>query len=349
MFFPTSTPSLTAGLHRSVLEVQTQLTKAQAEVSTGRVADLSLSLGRVVARDYALGLSDADLQSISQSNSAVAGRLDTTQAALTSIADTAQKFLEAIAGARSATGSSATSLASIAASNLKSLISGLNTSVSGIYIFGGINSAVPPMADYFANPASANKTAVDLAFSTEFGMSQSSAGVGLITASQMQTFLSGSFSNLFSSAGWSADWSSASSQPLQSRVSLSLTTATSVTANDPALQKLAMAYTMVADLGTANLDAPAYQEIIKTATDTMSQAISELTGLRASVGLTQNTVSDADRTISLQRSAIATQIGSLENVDSYEASTRLSNLTTQLEIAYTITGKIQQLTLAKYI
>jgi flagellar hook-associated protein 3 FlgL len=46
---------------------------------------------------------------------------------------------------------------------------------------------------------------------------------------------------------------------------------------------------------------------------------------------------------------ITTQIGSLENVDPYEASTRLNNLTTQLETSYTLTGKIQQLTLSKYI
>lgn len=345
----TSTPSLTGGLRQSVLELQTQLSKAQVEVSTGRVDDLSLSLGRRAAHDYSLGISANDLEAISQSNSTVSGRLDSTQTVLTSIADTAQKFLETLAEARSGGQNNTISVVNAATNGLKSLISELNTSVGGVHLFGGINSSVAPIADYFASPAQANKQSVDLAFSTAFGMSQSDPAVNSITAAQMQTFLSGAFSSLFSSSSWSADWSSASSQPLQSRISINQTADTSVSANDPAFQKLAMAYTMVADLGAADLGDDAYQEVLKLATDTMSEAISELIGVQASVGLMQSSVSNANNTISAQKSAIGIQIGSLENVDPYEASTRLSNLTTQIETAYTITGKIQQLTLAKYI
>ncbi len=345
----TSTPSLANALRRSILDMQTQLSKAQTEVSTGRVADLGVSLGRGVTLDYDLGIHDNDLQALTQSNHVVSVRLDSTQSALTSIADTAQNFLETLAGAQSGAGSDANGLANSAAASLKSLIAGLNTNVAGAYIFGGINSDAAPIADYFASPSSANKQAVDLAFSSEFGMSQSDSGVGSITASQMQAFLSGSFSDLFSSANWSSNWSSASDQALTNRVALDQTIETSVTANDPALQKLAMAYTMVADLGNANLSEAAYKEVVKTATETMSQAVSELTRLQASVGGMQKSLTNANQVISVQRNAIGTQIGALENVDPYEASTRVSNLLTQIQTSYTITGKIQQLTLSKYI
>lgn len=345
----TSTPSLNNALRRSILDMQTQLTKAQTELATGRVADLGVSLGRGVAQDYELGLRDNDLESISQSNSVISVRLDTTQTALTSIADTAQTFLETLASAQSGAGSDAGALATSAASSLKSLIAGLNTSVGNVYLFGGINSAVAPIADYFADPPSANKQSVDQAFSSEFGMSQSDSGVDSITASQMQTFLSGAFSDLFSSPSWGSDWSSASDQALQNRISLNQTIDTSVSANDPALQKLAMAYTMVADLGAAELNDAAYQEIVAAATEAISQSISGLISLQASVGVMQQSVANANQAISVQRNVIATQIGSLENVDPYEASTRVTNLLTQIETSYTITGKIQQLTLSKYI
>lgn len=345
----TSTQSLTSALQRSIFDTQTQLSRAQREVASGRLADLSTSLGRTLAQDYALGIRDNDLLSISQSNAFVSTRLDTTQAALGSIADTAQQFLEALVGARSGAGSSATAIRDAAASGLKSLIANLDTSVGGVYIFGGINSDVAPLDDYFADPPSANKQAVDQAFSSAFGMSQTSAGVGSITAAEMASFLSGPFSDLFSSSGWSATWSRASGQPLESRIGLGRTIDASVSANDPALQKLAMAYTMAADLGTADLSDSAYQQLVQAATDAVSAAVSGLTSLRASVGLMQQNVTDANETISLQRNALAIQIGSLENVDPYEASTRVNNLMTQLEISYTITGKIQQLTLSNYI
>jgi flagellar hook-associated protein 3 FlgL len=342
----TSTSTLTNALRNSILDMQTQLSQTQVEISSGRVADLGLSLGSAVGQDYNLAIHQADLASITQTNSFVSARLGATQTALGSLASTAQSFLQTLVGAQSG-GSEPGILQDQAVANLKSLIATLNTTTNQEYIFGGINTGVAPIADYFS-PSSANKQSVDQAFLNAFGFSQSGVGVNSITAPQMQTFLSGAFSNLFSSPSWS-DWSNASSQTIQSRISLSQTTDTSVSANDPALQQLAMAYTMVADLGTANLSDPAYQAIVQTATQTMQQAVSGLTSLQASVGIMQQNVTSANQSMTLQQSAITSQIGSLENVDPYEASTRLNNLMTQIETSYVLTGKIQQLTLSKYI
>jgi flagellar hook-associated protein 3 FlgL len=344
----TSTSTLTNALRNSILEIQTQLSKTQVEISSGRVADLGLSLGGAVGQDYNLAIHRADLASITQTNSTVSARLDTTQTALGSLASTAQSFLQTLVGALS-NGSDAATIQSQAANDLKSLIAALNTTSTQEYIFAGINTGVAPIVDYFSNPPSANKLAVDQAFFTAFGFSQSGAGVNSISASQMQTFLSGAFSNLFSSPNWTSDWSTASSQTIQSRISLSQIIDTSVSANDPALQQLAIAYTMVADLGTANLSDPAYKTVLQTATQTMEQAVSGLTSLRASVGIMQQSVTNANQSMTLQQSAITLQMGSLENVDPYEASTRLNNLMTQIETSYVLTGKIQQLTLSKYI
>ena len=42
-------------------------------------------------------------------------------------------------------------------------------------------------------------------------------------------------------------------------------------------------------------------------------------------------------------------IGGLEGIDPYEASTRISNLLTQIETSYALTARIQQLSLIDYI
>lgn len=342
----TSTSTLTNTLRNSILEMQTQLSQTQVEISSGRVVDLGLSLGAAVGQDYNLAIHQADIASITQTNSFVSARLDMTQTALGSLASTAQSFLQTLVGSLS-NGSDAATIQNQASNGLKSLIATLNTTVNQEYIFGGINTGVAPISDYFSS-SSANKQAVDQAFLNAFGFSQSGA-VNSITASQMQTFLTGAFPNLFSSPSWTSDWSSASSLTIQSRISLSLTIDTSVSANDPALQQLAMAYTMVADLGTANLSDPAYKTVLQTATQTMEQAVSGLTSLQASVGIMQQSVTRANQSMTLQQSAITSQIGSFEKVDPYEASTRLNNLMTQIETSYVLTGKIQQLTLSKYI
>jgi flagellar hook-associated protein 3 FlgL len=345
----TSTQSLTNALRRSVLDVQTQLSKAQSEVSTGRIADLGLGLGSAIQQDYSYGFHADDLAALTASNNVVTTRLSATDTALSSLASTAQNFLQTLVSAQSGAGSDPGAIRGYAETGLKSLISALDTSVDGVHIFGGVNTGVAPLADYFSTPSSTAKQAVDQAFFGAFGTTQGGAGAASITDQQMQTFLSGSFADIFSSSGWSSDWSSATDETASNRVSLSQTSETSVSANESALRKLAQAYTMVADLGVDSLSDPAYQQILETASATMSDAISGLTTLRAKVGVMQNGVSDANDALSAQRDMIATQIGSLENVDPFEASTWLNNLTTQLETSYTLTGKIQQLTLSKYI
>ncbi|MBG0808620.1 flagellar hook-associated family protein [Methylosinus sp. H3A] len=345
----TSTQSLTNALRRSVLDVQTQLSKAQSEVSTGRIADLGLGLGAAIQQDYSYGFHADDLAALAASNNIVTARLSATDTALGSLASTAQEFLQTLISAQSGAGSDPGAIRGYAETGLKSLISALDTSVDGVHLFGGVNTGVAPLADYFSNPPSAAKQAVDQAFFSTFGTAQGDSGNTSITDQQMQTFLSGSFADLFSATGWGSDWSSATDETTTNRISLSQTSDTSVSANEAALRQLAQAYTMVADLGAESLSDSAYQQILKTASATMSDAISGLTTLRAKVGVMQNGVSDANEALSAQRDMIATQIGSLENVDPFEASTRLNNLTTQLETSYTLTGKIQQLTLSKYI
>lgn len=345
----TSTQSLTNALRRSVLDVQTQLSKAQTEVSTGRVADLGLGLGAMIQQDYSYGFHADDLAGLTTSNNVISTRLSATDTALGSIATSAQNFLQTLVSAQSGAGSDPGVVQGYAETGLKSLISTLDTSIDGVHIFGGLNTGVAPVADYFSNPASAAKQAVDQVFFGAFGVAQGDSGAASITDQQMQSFLTGSFADLFSSSGWSGAWSSATDETAANRISLSQSSETSVSANEAALRKLAQAYTMVADLGVNSLSSSAYQQVLQTASATMSDAISSLTTLRAKVGVMQKAVSDANDSLSAQHDMITAQIGSLENVDAFEASTRLNNLTTQLETSYTLTGKIQQLTLSKYI
>ena len=82
-------------------------------------------------------------------------------------------------------------------SALQSLIASTNATSGDQYVFGGINSAVAPMADYYSTPASAAKTAVDQAFQTAFGILPSDPAAANISASAMQSFLSGPFAALF--------------------------------------------------------------------------------------------------------------------------------------------------------
>jgi flagellar hook-associated protein 3 FlgL len=165
----------------------------------------------------------------------------------------------------------------------------------------------------------------------------------------MQTFLDGAFADLFDDAPWAANWSSAADQNLRSRISTQELVETSMNANDPGVRKLASVYTMLADLGVENLNDQAFQTVVDTAIRVVGEGIQDMAKLQANLGIVQERVEVANERMSLQIDIITTHIGTLESVDPYEASTRLSTLMTQIETSYALTARIQRLSLLNYL
>ena len=92
----------------------------------------------------------------------------------------------------------------------------------------------------------------------------------------------------------------ASDQNVRSRISTSELIDTSANANDAAIRKLASAYTMVADLGTAKLSQGAFQKVVDKATQLAVEAIQGLTMVQASLGNTQQRVTNANSRMTIQ-------------------------------------------------
>jgi flagellar hook-associated protein 3 FlgL len=342
-----STSAIAAATRLSLSKLQLQLVDAQKEVATGRHADVGASLGAKAGQTVSLRQEHMRLQSIVDSNASVATRLDTAQGALKSIADDAQSFIQQLSSAR--IGDVQGVLQGQGKAALASLIGTLNTDVQGAFLFAGINADVKPVADYDQIPPSAAKQAVATAFTAAFGISQSDPAVANISAADMQTFLDTTFADLFADPAWSSNWSQASDQNVRSRISSSEMIDTSTNANLDAFRKLASAYAMVADLGTANLNQDAYQRVVDQATKLTTAAIQGLTTAQANLGDAQQRITGANDRMAIQQDIITTHIGALENVDPYEASSRLSALMTQVETAYAVTARIQKLTLLNYL
>jgi len=343
-----STTSMSSVLLQSILTAQQSLANAEQEVSTGTYVDVGTQLGEGTSQDLLLRNQQSMLQTFELTNNTVSTRLSSAQNSLSTLQTTAQNFLNTLISSTSQNGTGNT-LQSSAQSALESLITELNTSVSGEYIFGGINSGVPPITDYYAGASSANQAAVNNAFSSNFGFSQTSSSVSSITGAQMQSFLTNDFDPLFSSANWSADWSQASDTTFTSQISDTQTVSSSVSANESAFQDLAEAYTMVANLGTQNLSGDALNTLISNATTLVQEGMTGLTSLQTNLGLVQNDVTMANSQMSSQMNILSTQIDNLESVDPYQASTQVTELQTQLETAYSLTSQIQKLSLVNYI
>lgn len=341
-----SSNSIATTLRISAMKSQVALSKATTEATTGRYADVGLSLGALTGRDVVFRANLVDLDKMVDTNGLVAGRMDTSQQRVGELIDTAEAFQKALFAARnSADGGNV--LAAPSSANLQALLGALNVTMDGQYLFGGTNTAVPAMQDYAAG--SNSKNAVDASFLTAFGVAQSSPAASNITAADMQTFLDGPFQAQFDDPAWGTNWSNASDQVMRSRISTTQTIDTSVSANQPAFRKLAMAYTMLSDLGTQNLNQAAFQVIVDKATLVIGSAINDLANVGARLGTAQELTTTATSRLKVQTDLITKQINAMEKVDPEEASVRVNSLQNQLDMSLALTAQIQKLSILNYL
>jgi flagellar hook-associated protein 3 FlgL len=344
----TSTKALNDGNRLTILKLQKRLVTAQQELASGRLADTGLTLGGRTSETVSLRQQYARLTTLKETNSFVTTRLDVSQTVLSTLSETAQKFIGTMIATRDAEGGASVAQ-NEAKADLVALIDGLNNTVGGEYLFAGINNTVKPMTDYFATPASAARTAVANAFTAAFGTTQSDPANVAITGAAMQTFLDTTFSALFDDPSWSTDWSSASTVNVTSRISAFETVESSANTDEQAFRKLAKAYTMVADLGAENLSREAFAQVADTASRLAGEAIQDLSGIQARLGTSAARVTAANSRMSAQIDIINSQIDNLEQVDPFEAATRVTTLMTQLETAYSLTARVQRLTILNYL
>lgn len=342
-----STRSILSTLRHSVVKLHSEFAQRTRELATGQHHDLGLKLGARSGYFVSLRTERMALESMTNTNSLVSARLDATESKLETIQVSAREALNSLL-ASGLSVANAASIEAVGKARLSSLISELDSSFGEDYLFAGTNTGTRPIVDYAA-PSSPAKIAVDSAFFTGFGFSQSSPSVAEISGADMAAFLDTRFAALFRDPNWAATWSSAADEERTDRISPTLTEKTSVSANALPFRQLAEAYTMLADLGTNNLGVDAFHTVLDTAVSVLQTAIDGLTDLRANVGIVQAKIENASERMSLQVSLLEKHAGQLANVDTYEVSVRLTELQTQLEASYSLTARLSALSLAHYL
>lgn len=342
-----SSSSVSQAMRYSLLKAQAELTKAQKEMSTGKVADTGLALGSRTTQVVSLNRDLERLNGIVDSNGLVTARLTATQSALGQLGDAAQTFLGTLtANANGDAGSGVVLTESQA--TLGAFTSVLNTALNGEHLFAGINTDVQPINDYNAAGSPA-KAAFNAAFLSHFGFTQNDPAAAGITATDMTTFLDTVIEPQFMGPGWQGTWSNATDDTIVSRVTLNETLKTSVSANEQGLRKLAMAASIVQELFSSNVGPAARAAVVDKAISLTGAAIGDISNLQAQTGIIENRVSNASDRIKTQIDLYERLQLELEGVDPYEASTRVSTLLGQIETSYALTARLQQLSLANYL
>ncbi|AOF90650.1 flagellar hook-associated family protein [Sinorhizobium sp. RAC02] len=345
-----SNMSLQNAMRLTVATAQKEMLKVQEESVTGRHSDVGAVLGAKTARTLNLHRDLQRMESLKSTNALTTQRLSASQESLGTMSTAANDAMGVLIALSGITSADQLQLAQKnLGSALQTFTAAANTSFSGEYLFAGINSDVMPLNDYFQeSPVSDAKAEFDAAFLAHFGFDQDDNAVATIDPADMQSFID-TLEASFTSVDWQNDWSNASSENMESRVSTSETVQSSTNTNADGMRYMALGLVLGQELLALNISESARKVVSDASIDYMGRAISGIDGERSKLGISEARVAQANTSLSAQITILSNSIKDMEGIDTYEAATRVTTLESQLSLAYTLTSRIQNLSLLNYL
>lgn len=342
--------SVQSAMRSTINQVQAELIQAQKEVVSGQHYNIGETLGGTTTRALDLRRERDMMENLMTTNSVVTQRLSSSQMALETISDAGQTVLNTYVALAGSTDSTQLSTAvRTLTSSLDQFVDAANTSVNGEYIFAGINTDVKPMGDYISDETGA-RTAFGTAFSSYFGFDKDDPQSQFITPAQMQDFLDTVVEPMYmTGAGWATTWSTASDTPMTSRISRTEVVQSSTSINADGFRQMAFATVIGIELLNLPVGSDTRAIVSNKAIEFIGRAIYSVDSERGQLGLSQNRVAKADEVLKAQIDIIKLNLDGLEGVDVYEASTRITALSNQMEISYSLTARIAGLSLVNYV
>lgn len=346
-----SNMSLQNAMRLTVASAQKEMLQLQEETVTGRHADVGAVLGAKTARTLNLHRDLQRMESLKSTNALTTQRLAASQEALGQMSTAANDAMGVLIALSGITSQDQLDLAKENLGNaLSTFTSAANTSFSGEYLFAGINTDVMPLKDYLeTSPASDAKVAFDAAFAAHFGFPQTDPAVAAISATDMQAFIDSLETSFMDPVDWQTNWSNASDENMQSRISAAETVQSSTNTNVDGMRYMALGLVIGQEMLSLGISEQARKTVSDAAIDYMRRAISGVDGERSKLGISEARVSQANTSLDAQVTILSTSIKDMEGIDTYEAATRVTTLESQLSLAYTLTSRIQNLSLLNYL
>ncbi|WP_438750168.1 flagellar hook-associated family protein [Pararhizobium sp. O133] len=333
-------------MRSTIQQGQLEVIKLQLEVTTGKFADAGAELGATSSRAVSLKNELARLENLKDTNAVVTQRLSASQMSL----ETMRKAAEQINTTLIATlGNDDASRLSIAKTDingaLQAFSAAANVQFNGEFLLSGINTDVMPLTEYTAgSPAK-------ISFDDAFGAFKLANGItddSEITAAQMTNFI-GIVEGMYTGSQWTTDWSSASDQNIISRISANEVVPSTTNANSDGVRKFALAAVITTELLGLDLASDVRTVVNMSAQNYAQQASTGLIKESSTLGISESRVTKANTSLDGQIKLIQTHVNDIEGVDPYEASTRMNTLLTQIETSYTLTSRLQQLSLINFL
>ena len=349
--FLVSSFSLSSAPRSAVFRIQDELRNAQKEVTTGRFADVGLTLGSRTNQTVSLRVERESAIRIQEANTLIGQRFDTMQTALESIAKTGENLLASLISNGPADAGISASVQQ-AKAGLQQFMGAINAASGSRFLFSGAATDQPALA--FTKVAGGVASSYEDSSTAKKAVNDALTAAAPASAADLEAFLDGAFNDLFKvpepsdGTGWDM-WSKADPSPVVNRISDSETLDVSYPASDEAFRNIVKAYVMISDLGAKTMDEEQRQLLTSRAVETLSLGLSQLTEIRAEIGGKQSRLEITNETLGTRKNVLTMSISSFEDVDAYEASTRVTTLTNLLEASYALTARISRLSIMNYL
>ncbi|MGR3465963.1 flagellin [Limimaricola sp.] len=331
---------------RNIADLSQRLDSAGREVSTGKHADMYRTLGPRSAEALAVRSQLARIDGFTQSNGALSRRLEAGEGALSDIRASAQGVIEAAlqsGGSGQVTGT----LQASAQAALDQIIGIANRTHVGEALFSGIDSDRAPLQPFDeVNPRSGQspRQMVDAVI----GAGPADAADAEAIADALAAVFApgtGDYEDSFYNGT-----AAAVPDRLMARIDENETIAHGVQANDPGFTELLRGLSMLAATDVSQFADPAAgQAWLDRAVEAMNGGNAKLLQAETKLGAQQARLDTVMESHAVKRDLYSGQSNAIENVDPYEAATRLTELQTQLEASYMVTSRLSKLSFLNYV
>jgi flagellar hook-associated protein 3 FlgL len=337
-------------LNSSVRTLQHALMEAQRELSSGRKADLVAALRDRAAEAVDLRNALNDVMEFKGTAGLAASRMDTMQTALAGIRDMASDMRNTALTARDSV--SRQYLEDAARTAIDRINSFLNAQIAGRTLFAGVETGTPPM-----QVAGAVNAGTGL--SPQQAVDQVIANVGPIAdAASALAVANGpdGVDSIFDDSNTDPDlrytstfYNGATTGTITTRLDREYEVSYTVRADHPAIRSLLQGLYMLASVPYGSVPEDAFQAWQEEAVTRINAGFQGVIDVSAELGYKQSVVNDAITRHEATIAQLNNQVATLEAADPFETAMRLSQLQTQLEATFSLTARMSQLSLTKFL
>ncbi|MGO8916856.1 MAG: flagellin [Stellaceae bacterium] len=291
---------------------QSAVSNLNAEISTGSTAQTYSQIAPQSAQLENFRTEASQQQGFINTINTVSTGMQTMALSLQQILTQAQNFESTLAN--SAYSTAQPTIQTQAAGLLVQVAGYLNTQSGTGYLFGGTDTATPPV-DLSNLPQGASAT------------------------------LTTSVGGPPSSNGYYAGGANIPPVQIDTQVSVNY----GITANNPAFEQIIRVLNFVAQSGAFSPTSPTDQANVTLAGQMLGNATQSLTGMSGNLALQQAQLNTAQTVHQSTLNIAQNGISNIVSVNQATAITQLQNLETQIEASYSATSQIQKLSLVNYM